>query len=86
MITKIIRSYTAVYNIMSINLRSVSTLLGHRAGVKTLNNKNIEKEPICHWVQKQIICNTKQYDSAIPISLGFHLMTHLHDMDNKSHR
>ena len=37
------------------------------------------KKQICHWVQKK--CNTKQYDTAIPISWGSQSRTHTHDMD-----
>ena len=67
MITNAKRYHNIIHHIN--NPRPVSTLLGlTRRMLKTLNNKNAEKEQICHWVQK--ICDTKQYDAAIPISWG----------------
>ena len=44
----------------------------------------------CYMLKKQTNlplgaekCNTKQYDTAIPISWGSHSRAHTHDMDNK---
>ena len=85
MITNIIRYQAAIYYITSITSDRFSTLLGViRRVQKTLNNKHAEKTNMPLSVKK---CNTKQYDTAIPISWG-HVQGSIltDDMDNKSHR
>ena len=84
MITSIIRYHTAIYYIMSITRDRFRPYWVSSGGCKKHSIINMLKKQICHWVQKK--CNTKQYDTAIPISWGSHSRTHTHDMDNKSHR
>ena len=85
MIASIIRCHTAIYYIMSITrdwFRPYWVSSGRCK--KTLNNKHAKKTNLPLSAKKR--CNTKQYDTAIPISWGSHSRTHTHGMDNKSHR
>ena len=66
MITSIIRYHRAIYYIMSITRDRFRPYWVSSGGCKKHSIINMLKKQICHWVQKK--CNTKQYDTAIPIS------------------
>ena len=87
MITSIIRYHTAIYYIMSITRDRFRPYWVSSGGCKkTLNNKHAKKINLPLGAKKKGKCNTKQFDTAIPLLWGSHSRTHTHDMDNKSHR
>ena len=83
MITSIIRYHTAIMSITRDRFRPYWVSSG---GCKKHSIINMLKKTNLPLGAKKEKWNTKQYDTAIPISWGSHSRTHTHDMDNKSHR
>ena len=86
MITSIIRYHTAIYYIMSITRDRFRRYWVSSGGCKKHSIINMLKKTNFPLSAKKEKCNTKQYDTAIPISWGSQSSTHTHDMDYKSHR
>ena len=86
MITSIIRYHKAIYYIMSITRDRFRPYWVSSGGCKKHSIINMLKKKKTNLPLGAKKCNTKQYDTAIPISWGSHSRTHTHDMDNKSHR
>ena len=76
MITSIIRYHTAIYCIMSITRDRFRSNWVSSSVCKKHSIINMLKNKFAIGCKK--ICNTKQYDTAIPISWGSHLRTHTH--------
>ena len=84
MITSIIPYHKAIYYIMSITRDRFRPYWVSSGGCKKHSIINMLKKKNLPLGAKKY--NTKQYDTAIPISWGSHSRTDTHDMDNKSHR